>query len=322
MGIFVEDWQATYGSPYMVLPDDQGAPEVQLLEDGERLLSHTGARQAGPHRQIAFVDGVRRGEAALYQYDPRTGQVARGVAGSHACGAVVAGGDLRPVVAVERVTRLAIWGSGRSGSLPTVRGGWSWTSASIGDEAPEAPLAELQTRMRQQEAVLAEELSQGGCLVVIDGPLSYVRGRDRPVLGYVKTHHKALLAPEHHAMVPRLASGDRTSLFRLGRERYSCYVRIAPTGAFSGPWAGIIRLEVPQSAGLGAAIEVVDAVAGILPTYAGVAYRDPRAPQNLQPVGALERRLRHLLGDASLAYRAVREAVAGQAAPAAAGADR
>jgi hypothetical protein len=224
---------------------------------------------------------------------------------------VVAEGGSRPVVIAERVTRLAIWGSGRSGTLPRVKGGWEWTSASIGDETPEAPLAELQTRMRQQEAVLAEELSQGGCLVVIDGPLSYVRGRDRPVLGYVKTHHKALLPPEHHARIPMLASGDRTSLFRLGRERYSCYVRIAPTGSFSGPWTGIIRLEVPQSAGLSAAIEVVDAVAGVLPAYAGVAYRDPRAPQNLQPVGALERRLRHLLGDASLAYRAVREAVAG-----------
>ena len=40
-----------------------------------------------------------------------------------------------------------------------------------------------------------------------------------------------------------------------------------------------------------------------------MAHRDPRAPQNLQPVGALESRLRHLLGDPGLAYRAVRESV-------------
>jgi len=56
---------------------------------------------------------------------------------------------------------------------------------------------------------------------------------------------------------------------------------------------------------------VVDQAAAILPRYAGVAHRDPRAPQNLQPVGALEAHLRHLLGDPGLAYRAVREAVAG-----------
>jgi hypothetical protein len=88
-----------------------------------------------------------------------------------------------------------------------------------------------------------------------------------------------------------------------------------PTGGISGPWAGIVRLEVPQSAGLTAATKVVGEAAAVLPRYAGVAHRDPRAPQNLQPVGALEARLRHLLGDPGLAYRAVREAVGRLAAP-------
>jgi hypothetical protein len=47
-----------------------------------------------------------------------------------------------------------------------------------------------------------------------------------------------------------------------------------------------------------------------------VRHRDPRAPQNLQPVGALERQLRHLLGPADYAARAVRDAVAQLRAPA------
>jgi hypothetical protein len=312
MEIFVEDWMAAYGSPYLVAPDDGGAPEVKPVEDGDDLRSHRGiAPDAdGGHAPLAFIDGVRRGEAALYQYQAATGQMARGVAGSHACGAVVADGRSRPRITDERVTRTVIWGSGALGSLPAVPGGWEWVSTSIAADAPEAPLMELQTRMRQQEAMLAEEMSERGRLVVVDGPLSYVRGRDRPVVGYVKTHHKALLAPALHARVPELRAGERTSLFRLGRERYSCYLRIAPTGGFSGPWAGIVRLEVPQSAGLTAAIEVVDEIGGILPRYAGVAHRDPRAPQNLQPVGALESHLRHLLGDGRLAFRAVRAAVA------------
>ena len=72
-----------------------------------------------------------------------------------------------------------------------------------------------------------------------------------------------------------------------------------------------MRLEVPESAGLPAAINAVEQAASIIPRYAGIAHRDPRAPQNLQPVGALESHLRHLLGDPGLAYRAVREAVAG-----------
>jgi hypothetical protein len=71
-----------------------------------------------------------------------------------------------------------------------------------------------------------------------------------------------------------------------------------------------VRIEIPQSAGLDAAISTADRIAGIIPRYAGVAHRDPRAPQNLQPVGGLEKYLRHRLGSAALAVRAVREAVA------------
>jgi hypothetical protein len=312
--IHVEDWQGAYGSPYLVLSDDPGAADVRLVEDGDRLARHPPEVSAGRHRSIAFVDGVRRIEAALYRFDPATGRVARAVAGSHACGAVVADGDGRPAFARERVRRLVICGGDLPFEIPPARGGWEWDTRSIHDDDPDALRAELQTRMRQDEGVLAERLGEEGHLVVVDGPLTYVRSRDQPVIGYVKTHSRALLDPSHHRELPDLRPGERTSLFTLGRDRYSCYLRLVPTGGISGPWAGIVRLEVPQSAGLPASIRVVREAAAILPRYAGVAHRDPRAPQNLQPVGALETRLRHLLGDAGLAYRAVREAVAGLAA--------
>jgi hypothetical protein len=305
--VFVEDWAATYGSPYLVQPDEPLSADVELVEDGDRLVAHPGvppAREA----EIAFVDGVRRGEASLYQHDPATGAVAHGVAGGHACGAVL--GDGRTLRFGEtRVRRLVIWGSGLTGALPSVHGGWSWVSASVASSAPDAPLKELQTRMREDEGRLAEDLCEGGYLVVIDGPLNFVRSRDLPVVGYVKTHYRALLAEEHHSRIPALQAGARTSLFRLGADRYSCYLRLTMRGATSSPWFGIVRLEVPQSSGLSAAVEVTNRVAGAIPRFAGVAHRDPRAPQNLQPIGALETHLRHLLGHAGLAARAVREAV-------------
>jgi hypothetical protein len=309
MTVFIEDWQAAYGSPYLVQPDDQGVSEAALVEDGPEFKSHPGLLVSGRHERIAFVDGVRRGEAALYQHEQLSGQVARGVAGSHACGGVIADGEHRPEYTDQVVQRLVIWGSGKTGGLPDVTGGWHWDCRSIADEAPDAPLAALQQRMRQQEAVLADRLCAEGHLVLVDGPLSYLRNLDLPVVGYVKTHSKALLAPEYHRRIPELRAGERSSIFSLGRDRYSCYMRLAPVSGLSGPWAGVVRLEVPQSAGLQAAIWVVDRVAGIVPRYAGIAYRDPRAPQNLQPVGALEARLRHLLGEPGLAYRAVREAI-------------
>lgn len=314
MGVFVEDWGATYGSAYLVTPDDPPAATVELVEDGGTLHFHPGSADRG--LRLAFVDGVRRGEASLYFEDPLTGAIARGVAGAHACGAVVSDAGGRLEFAPIRTRRLAIWGSGVLTALPDVRGGWSWRGASIADPSPDAPLHELQTRMRQAEGQLAEELAVDGLLVVVDGPLNFVRSRDLPVVGYIKSHYRMLLPLEHHKRVPELAARERTSLFGLGADRYSCYLRLTEPGATSGPWAGIVRLEVPQSAGLSQAIEVVDRVAGAVPRFAGIPHRDPRAPQNLQPVGALETHLRHRLGDQGLATRAVREAVANLAATA------
>jgi hypothetical protein len=40
-----------------------------------------------------------------------------------------------------------------------------------------------------------------------------------------------------------------------------------------------------------------------------VPHKDPRAPQNLVPIGGLERELRHRLGDQQILYRALRAAV-------------
>jgi hypothetical protein len=304
--VFVEDWSARYGSPYLVSPDD-GSTGVaaQLIEDGSELRSH--APTGGPTDRLAFVDGVRRMEATMYLSDGDA--FAHGIAGSHACGAAIVDGPARMAIDHVRVARLAIFGAGVTTGLPPVDG-FSWRSSSVADTEPDAPLNDLQTRMRQQEGILAEELAADGRLVIVDGPLSFVRSRDLPVVGHIKTHRRVLLAPGAHQKVPGLRAGERTSLFTLGSDRYSCYLRLAAPGESAGPWSGIVRIEVPQSAGIAEAVRTADAVAAALPRYAGVPWRDPRAPQNLQPVGALERYLQHSLGDSRLAARAVRAAVA------------
>jgi hypothetical protein len=307
--VFVEDWGATYGPAYLVHPNDTGSVSAELIEDGDRLVPHEGTPPDDRHGPMAFVDGVRRGEASLWQEDATSGRSGRGVAGGHACGGVIANGG-GAAFGETRIRRMIIWGSGLGGNLPAVAGGWSWEVASVADQHPDAPLKELQIRMRQEEGRLAEQLCAEGYLTVVDGPLNFVRSRDLPVVGYVKTHHRALLDPQHHRLIPRLGPGQRCSLFRLGNDRYSAYLRLAPVAATSSPWSGIVRIEIPQSAGLDAAVATANRIAGSIGRYAGVAHRDPRAPQNLQPIGALESHLRHLLGSAGLATRAVRAAVA------------
>jgi len=306
--IYMEDWAATYGPAMLVDPDAEITADAELVEDGpDTIAFHDGIVSDDDHR-FAFVDGVRRGEGALYI--DGDGSFVSGVAGAHGVGAaVLEPGELFRFERCE-VTRMVILGAGQRVELPQVAGGYSWTSASTPKTTPKAPLDELQMRMRSSEGRLAEDLCADGYLTIVDGPLSFVRSRDVPVVGIVKTHHRQLLQPEHHARVAHLAPGQRTSLFRLGAEVYSSYVRLAARGSTSGPWAGIVRIEVPASPGLHAAADVASHAAGMLPRFAGIPHVDPRAPQNLQPTGALEQHLRHLLGDAGLASRAVRTAVA------------
>lgn len=304
MPIHVEDWNASYGSPYMVNVDDDAQLKAKLVEDGDDLLFHNAT--PSKFESLAFVDGVRRVEASLYFTDGPV--LARGIAGALACGAVIAdkGGCVFGGSIVKRVT---IWGSGIKLELPDVPGGWHWEAYSIEDQRPEKPADELQERMRLAEAQLAQQLCKEGHLTVLDGPLRYIRGVDSPIIGYVKTHHQVLLPAEQHSKVPSLTPGQRTSLFLLHDDRYACYARLAYSQTLSGPWGGIIRLETPESCGQASAAETLSAITGALGPFAGIAFRDPRAPQNLQPVLALETRLRHLMGSPALAVRAVRESV-------------
>jgi hypothetical protein len=56
------------------------------------------------------------------------------------------------------------------------------------------------------------------------------------------------------------------------------------------------------------AAQTASRVSATLPRYASARHKDPRAPQNLYPIGGLERELRRRLGDRDLAIRALRRA--------------
>jgi hypothetical protein len=323
--ISVEPGDPTYGTAYQVLLAQDDPESLELAEDAT-FTAHSvePAAEIGP---LAFVDGVRRSECWLWLEVPGGG--ARGLAGAFGVGCVRVEPGRRPEFGEHRIDRLLIWGSGveaDQNGLPEVAGGWRWQPVAISAPEPDAPLHELQRRMRIAEAELAHQLGAGQVVTVLDGTLALVTAPDAPIVGYVKTHHRALLDPDDHARVPTLRARQRSTLFQLQRRGlrgrpYSCYFRLADPGAMASPWSGIVRLEVPESGGLEQARRLVDTVAAALVPFAGVAHRDPRAPQNLQPIGALEDHLRHLLGSPQLATRAVRDAVERQRAePAAAAA--
>jgi hypothetical protein len=71
-----------------------------------------------------------------------------------------------------------------------------------------------------------------------------------------------------------------------------------------GDLTGLARLEIADVVGFrDSARSLADAVASFCRASCRAEARDPRAPQNLLPIGALEARLRHRLGDTRLIRR-------------------
>ena len=80
----------------------------------------------------------------------------------------------------------------------------------------------------------------------------------RPVISYVKTHHRRMLARKQWVRAPELVAGGRSGLFAMEDALYGCYyLRGGDPGPWGSPWAGIARLKMPS--GASAATAAVDA---------------------------------------------------------------
>lgn len=328
----MEPFELSHGAGFEAREDDAEAIECEVVEDGGDFRAHRPDPADRP-RRLCFVDGVMRMEARLTR-TAADGETRMGLAGSWAAGAALAAPD-RPVeIAHAVVGRAVVFTGGEPVALPRHAAGWSWMPYAVEGEDLDAARGRLRDAMRTEEARIAERLCDAGWLTVFDGPLHPVRrglaggradhaGR---LVGYVKTHHRRMLAREQWRMVPSLAPGERSSLFRTKLGLYACYLRVGAAGPSAGAWSGIARLELPGEAGRDAAATAVDRAAGWLPAFTPALHRDARAPVNLVPVAGLERRLRRLQGSAPMAQRAVREVVrelnrAGPGAPRAAAAN-
>ncbi|MCB0880937.1 MAG: hypothetical protein KDC33_01795 [Thermoleophilia bacterium] len=256
--------------------------------------------------ELVFVDGVQQVEAWLNVTPHDDPAPVFGVAFAVGAGAVVADGARARVEEIA-VQRVVLTEGGRCLHLPT-QGGFSWDVRAGGSGDPGSMAARVAGFRRDLEQAIAERMAARDRLVVLDGRLSFLRETKHPVIGAVKSHHAMYLQGEHAGVVTALRAGQRTPLFAIGDDRFGWYQRLPNVG--DAGWAGIVRGEVSQGFGLATAQRLADLAACTLPRYAGRPHRDARAPQNMQPIMALEQRLRHRLGDRRLAFRAVRVACA------------
>jgi hypothetical protein len=136
------------------------------------------------------------------------------------------------------------------------------------------------------------------------------------VLGFIKRVHNLYLPTSHWQTVICLSVGQRTPLFVLSemkRGMYSWFQRIGARHPGDSDFSGIVRMEVSTHVGKEDACRLADSAASLLPRFVPSRGRDPRAPQNLLPIGALETHLRRCLGDSRLTRRRIQSLIASEA---------
>ena len=314
LDVRLDPWDVGYASEMPLEAEEPPAEDVVLdvevaPHEWTPVMPSAGALPG----RLVFVDGVRRIEARLVLR--RGDRIAHGAFGSFAVGSVVADGGAAACGEVQ-VARVVVTGSGELIPGPVaVDPVLTYRPVSTADPSADGPLRKIQEEMRVAEERFGRDLAGAErALVVVDGPLTFEEPGRGNAVGYIKRIFRFYLPPEHLGLLARLPPGARTPVFALRSTkrfaRYSWFLRLARPHAADSDLAGIVRLEVSESVGLEEARRLADATAGALPPFAPPRARDPRAPQNLLPIGALEMQLRRRLGDARLARRRIESLIA------------
>jgi hypothetical protein len=293
----VENWAPQYGAA----AEDVGAEE--LTAEVERSVEIPEDRwgpirpAVEPPEHIAFVDGTNRIDAQVWIDEP-DGDVRPGICATYAAGAVLCDGMAR--ISDIRVQRRLFTAS--AFAQPITTGHVTYEVRASTGTTEQLAIAVIE-QMRQLEAEVARAVT-GAELIVLDG-LLWGRADIPKAIGYIKSHQTPYLPAELNKVVSALSPGERTPLFLVSTTwtRYSWYVRLP--GSSGHPWSGVVRCEANPDMASSEAAALADGATVALPRYASSRHRDPRAPQNLYPIGGLERELRRRSGDARLIYRSL-----------------
>lgn len=313
-----DPWRPDFGAGAEIGFDDdiaQAAVDVSVeTTDWSRGVD---VPPCGPE-PFCFVDGVMRSELRVLaaEGDRR----AWGLIGSFAAGAVTCNGTATFTAEDDPIGRVLLLGSRVEAppfALQIGRSTLHYATQPVTDDSPTGLRRSLQRAMLTAEQTLAARLSTDA-LVFADGPLHLDAGAAKArVVGVVKRMVQSYLPDEQAQLLPKLRPGERSPVFGLGNQvldRFAWYVRLVESSDSWHELAGLVRCEVRMELGLEKATRIADVVACHLPTYAGRPGVDPRAPQNLTPVGALETRLKHRLGSALVISRALLTHIASEAA--------
>jgi hypothetical protein len=307
---YLDPWASDYGSALEASLEDEAEPDrepPEYIEQPSWSTPITPAPAPRPSRTV-FVDGVQRVDA--FGRIETADTLVEAALASIAVGAVVCdddGAGFAPEPVIDRVLALT---DGAEAEAFEVRAGaavLTYEAKASAHRGAAGIRNAINERRSELERRYAEELARDDCLTILDGRLTFDPDSRSSVVGYVKSIYEFYVDVERRRLLLQLAAGQRSPVFRIkhGRTtRYSWFLKLPNVHAIHHPYAGLVRLETPE-VGQARALALADLVSSHLPAFASRPEKDPRAPQNLIPVGALEWKLRHLLGDALFIRRSI-----------------
>lgn len=318
----VEAWDSDYQPPIQFDEISLSQSDVDATVETEEWECFSPTVRSLPKR-IIFIDGCRRIDAPLVGGDGNN--ISYGVFGTLAVGAVVVDRSLPQANCTQiKVRRVLGFGGAQEAELTRI-------PCPLGSKAELVyePLKPSQSNspdvrglivqnamLAAEEQLIAQQVADyTDTLVIRDGRLSY--NSPQFVLGYVKTMHKSYLSEKYAALLWQLSPKQRSPIFLIkekNRPRFSWYIKSGncqhPEQQGYHTLHGIVRLEISSEIPLETVQEIANQTTHLIPQYASHPSRDPRAPQNLTPVGALEQELGRQMGDATLIKRRVQNFLA------------
>jgi hypothetical protein len=328
MRLRLDPWAAEYHTAYQVDAPEPPRPartDLEIPSADWRPLRPTSAPAID---ELVFLDGGRRVDARVLLEDDRQ-QVAFGALGVYGVGSVRCRAGSRAEIGELQVEHLCALSSGmqhadfRIAPGPGGRGAeLRYRVVSTGERDVDSVVRRLQQEMLSAEARSAARhaVDLPGALIVCDGPRPLLSEEPR-VVGYVKTIHQVRL-PEHlMAVVRRLEAKERSPLYLVEGDDprhsyFEWFLRLRDPHPWLYSLAGMVRLQALAGPRPETRLEDTRALADWscleLTRYASRQHQDPRAPQQLLPVRALEGQLRRRMGDTLLVRRRITRFLSGQ----------
>jgi uncharacterized protein len=317
MKLRLDPWATEYNTAYYADEVAQATPDhIDPYVETQDWKAITPLPNDLTWEKLLFIDGSRRIEARLLLEDDQE-HLAFGAMGTYAVGVVncCPKQSRQASIYETHVKRICALSSGHTmdnffiAPLGKQLGVLEYEVVSSNYREAEAVVMKLQEVMLEEESRIASCLAQEeNTLIICDGQRPHL-SKDANVIGYLKTIHDTRLSREHLAIVRLLEQGQRSPIYQINVKDsfyFEWFLRLRDPRPWFYSLAGMVRIQAYGTV-LCEVLELANWTCHTLPKFASKQHQDPRAPQQLLPIRALESELKRRMGNPQIIRRRITE---------------